>query len=1095
MHIVYREKKSLEESETPIDLQQSPAEIIVLSFSDSDLNAFSEGWKRAYKQSGGKFPGLRLANLQTLKHPLSVDTYIEKTLSKSKAIIIRLIGGVPYWEYGLNQIKEVSKKNNIVLAVLPADGRADQRLSDYSNIPESTLKRLNSFCDTGGSIATHAALAQIALTAGIFSSTVNGEKFIPTYGYWSPKKGIYSEIDDKKYKKKSLVLVTFYRSFITASDLDPIKAIINSLETNGLSVISSFLPSLKEPKSSKWIKEEIQNLQPSAIINATSFSGKGSDGSSPLDFGNVPVFQISLSTNKKKSWKNENRGLSPTDMVMHVALPEIDGRLFAGVASFKEKSKENNKLEFFPIKHTADKERIQAIVEKVIGWIKLKKIKNENKKIAFILSTYPGKPWLIGHAVGLDVFKSVESILQDLGVSTKREKINFIKKLNSKKIYIPINKYIKYLSNLNKKLVKSIYKVWGSPEKDTDYFKGGFYIKAFYYKNCLIALQPERGDLFKRESQYHDLDSVPKHSYIAFYFWIKQKFKADVILHIGAHGTLEWLPGKSVGLSNTCWPEVLTDNTPVIYPFIVNDPGESAQAKRRINALTIGHIPPTMIKAGRIKKLSYLETLLDEFSSADGLDPKRRDRLELNIRQETKKLGLEDDLGILDEDSTDKILTKIDKFVCDIKETQFGDGLHVYGRNSNKKYSFDIKESINSEKENIIKSVSGLRIEPGPSGSPFKGRMDVLPSGRNLYSNDPFSIPSKSAYEQGCRLASEFLKRYLQDNGDHARKILVDLWGSATMRTAGEEFAMALCLLGVSPVWKGGSDKVSGIEVLTIAELNRPRVDVTLRVSGLFRDIFPSLTKLYNQAINLLSSREEYPEDNPFINNLDNLRIFGPKAGNYGFRMKSNIEDFTKASRDDYGDSWIESSAWSIVGNKTSYNIKGIERRIKEVSAYVHIQDLKETDILLSSDYAKHQGGFEAAKNKIGGKLNSYNLDNTESKNPKIKSLKEELVKVIYARAANTLWIKSMFNHNHRGASEIANTFDNICMFAHLTDKVSNHLLDLFFDATIGDQEVVNFMKKHNLEAYKSMISNFKKILKQGVWVSKRNSVIEKLYR
>ena len=1094
MHIVYREKRGLEESETPIDLDQSPADIIVLSFSDSDLTAFSEGWKRAYKHSKGEFPSLRLANLQTLKHPLSIDTYIEKTLSKSKAILMRIIGGVPYWEYGLNQVKKITEKKKIILAVLPADGRKDQRLSSYSNIPESTLKRLNDFCNTGGAIASQAALAQISLAAGIYSATVIGEKFIPTFGYWSPKKGIYTKIDSKKFKKDSFVLITFYRSFITASDLSPIKVMINTLEKNNIPVVACFVPSLKEPQSSEWIKSEIQNIRPSGIINATSFSGKGSDGSSPLDYGNVPVFQVSLSTNKKKSWAKENRGLSPTDMVMHVALPEIDGRLFAGVASFKEKLKENNKLEFFPIKHIPDKERINAIVKKVIGWTRLKRIQNTKKKIVFIISTYPGKPWLMGHAVGLDVFKSLESILQDLGISDKKEKIDFIKELDSKRINISVIEYKKYLSTLSVKLIKDIYKAWGTPQEDEDFNNGKFSLKAFFYKNCLIALQPERGNLVERENQYHDLDSVPKHSYIAFYFWIKHKFKTDVIVHVGAHGTLEWLPGKSVGLSKTCWPEVLTDNIPVIYPFIVNDPGESAQAKRRINALTIGHIPPRMVKTGKIKELSCLETLLDEFSNADGLDPSRRERLKLKIREETKRLGLEDDLGIIKNDDADKVLTKIDKFVCDIKDTQFGDGLHVYGRSTDNNYSFDIKKSITKERDNIVKSISGFRIEPGPSGSPFKGRLDVLPSGRNLYSNDPSSIPSKAAYDQGCKLASEFLKRHLQDNGDHARKILIDLWGSATMRTAGEEFSMALSLLGVSPIWVEGTDKVSGIEVITITELNRPRVDVTLRVSGLFRDIFPSLTQLYNQVINTLSERYEDSKDNPFINNIDKSRVFGPKVGNYGFRMKSNIEDYTKDNREGYGEAWIESSAWSIIGNKAVYNRKGIESRIKEINSYIHIQDLKETDILLSPDYAKHQGGFIAAKNKLGGKLNSYNMDNTENKTPKIRSLKEELAKVIYARASNTNWIKGMFKHGYRGASEIANTFENICMFAHLTNNISDHLLNLFFDATMGDQEVVSFMQKNNLEAYKSMKLNFIKIFESGLWVSKRNSVVEKLY-
>ena len=1094
MHIIFREKQSIEEAEMPIDLDQTPSDIVFLSFSDSDLNAFASGWKRAFKYSKGNFPSLRLANLQNLKHPLSVDTYIEKTLSKSKAVIIRVIGGVPYWEYGLNQVKSIAEKKNIALAVLPADGRDDKKLSGYSNIPDSTLKILNNLCNTGGVVAAHSALSQIAITAGIYSSIVVGDKYIPTFGYWSPKEGVFKEISKFKLTKKHTVLIIFYKSFITSDDLNPILTLREEIQKNNFDALSCFLPSLKEPESSKWIQDVIKKVKPSAIVNATSFSSKGADGLSPLDVGDVPVFQISLSTNNRSLWKKEDKGLSPTDMVMHVALPEIDGRLFAGVASFKEKYKKDKFLEFTQIKHKADKERITSIVKKIKGWIRLQKIKNSKKKISFILSTYPGKPWLMGHAVGLDVFESVEAILKDLKIYKNKNKINFVQELNTKTINLSIYKYKKYFSTINKKLLDKVNKTWGDPEKDINFKNNKFTFKAFFLKNCLIALQPERGDFSDRENQYHDLDMVPKHSYIAFYLWLNNEYQTDLILHVGAHGTLEWLPGKSVGLSNECWPEILTSCKPIIYPFIINDPGESAQAKRRINALTIGHLPPAVVKVKKIQKLSTLENLLDEFSNAEGLDPERRNRLKFKIREEAKNLGLENDLGILEDEETNTVLTKIDKFVCSVKDSQFGDGLHIYGRVQKKSYPFNVKESIKKEKDNLIKSIGGLRLEAGASGSPFRGRQDVLPSGRNLFSNDPLSVPSRLAYDQGCKIARDFLKKNLQDSGEHLKNILIDLWGSATLRTAGEEFSMALYLLGVKPTWKYGSDRVDGIEIITLAELGRPRVDVTLRVSGLFRDTFSSLTKLYDQAINILSKRYEDNEDNPFIDNSDSCRIFGPKPGNFGILMDSTIKEFTESNKKQCGDAWIESTAWSIVGDKTFYNKIGIEKRVKQINSYVSIQDLKETDILLSSDYAKHQGGFLAAKSNLGGKCSSYNIDSADQKKVEIYSLNEELTKIIYSRASNTNWIKSMFKHKYRGAAEIANTFDNICLYAHLTDKVSNNLLDLFFDSTLNNEDVTNFMSENNPEALKSMINNFKKIFESGLWISKKNSTIEKLY-
>ena len=307
---------------------------------------------------------------------------------------------------------------------------------------------------------------------------------------------------------------------------------------------------------------------------------------------------------------------------------------------------------------------------------------------------------------------------------------------------------------------------------------------------------------------------------------------------------MEWLPGKSVALSKNCWPEVLTGNLPVIYPFILNDPGEAAQAKRRISALTIGHIPPALRKSEVPAQFYYLESLLDEFSNAEGLDPNRRERLKESIRVEAEALGIEADLGINDECSHSDALSRIDRFVCDIKETQFGDGLHIFGRKCQQILTFKTECSELAEQQAIRNALSGKRISAGPSGSPYRGRMDVLPSGRNLFATDPLSVPTRAAYAQGIKLAEEFIRRHLQDNGDWPSGVIVDLWGSATMRTAGEEFAMALHLLGVKPLWAEGSERVSGFEILPLATLDRPRIDVTLRVSGLYREVFPTLSNL-----------------------------------------------------------------------------------------------------------------------------------------------------------------------------------------------------------------------------------------------------------
>jgi cobaltochelatase CobN len=380
----------------------------------------------------------------------------------------------------------------------------------------------------------------------------------------------------------------------------------------------------------------------------------------------------------------------------------------------------------------------------------------------------------------------------------------------------------------------------------------------------LVALQPERGIPQARDDDYHDLSRTPRHSYVAFYMWLRQAEAIDALVHIGAHGTLEWLPGKSVALSGECWPDALIGATPVIYPFIVNDPGEAAQAKRRVGAVTLGHIPPPMKQGAVSEQMIRLEALLDEFSNADGLDPKRRDRLQADIRAEAQALGVEADLGVDDATSSAEAITRIDRFVCDIKESQFGDGLHVFGRAPAGEAGFETVGSAMAERTALLDALAGKRIAAGPSGSPYRGRTDVLPTGRNLFTTDPRSVPSRAAYAQGVKLAEELVRRHLQEEGDYPKGLIVDLWGSATMRTAGEEFAMALHLLGAKPMWDAQSDRVSGVEILPITLLERPRIDVTLRVSGLFRDVFPTLSGLFGQAVKALADRDEAPDWNPY---------------------------------------------------------------------------------------------------------------------------------------------------------------------------------------------------------------------------------------
>jgi cobaltochelatase CobN len=1092
MHVIFRESHGLEESETPTDLGQSPADLVVLSFSDSDLGAFAEAWHRA----AGGLPELRLANLAALKHPLSVDTYVEQTLAGAKGILIRLIGGMPYWSYGLAQVRALARERGIALAVLPADGREDAQLDAVSTLPVSTLRRLAHLCDTGGAVAAQAALAQMALAAGLYAGPVPGSKTLPPWGLWTPERGVIesvpprASVDPQGALAGRRVLVVFYRSYLVAADMAPVEALFAQFRAEGAEVLALFAPSLKVAALSDEIEGAIRDFAPDAIVNLTAFSGRGEAGGSVLDVAGVPVFQGALATSTRSAWDAAERGLSPADLAMHVVLPEVDGRLSGGVISFKEPGTRDPALQFARMVHRPHAPRVAALVARVAGWLRLSARGVARRRVALVLSTYPGKDWQMGHAVGLDAPASAAAMLEDLraaGYDIPAVTGDLTARLMARDLRWPLAEYRAALAALPQALRDDLAAAWGAPEDDPSCEDGAFRFPAVQLGAALLALQPERGTPERREDDYHDLQRVPRHGYVAFYLWLQGR--ADALVHIGAHGTLEWLPGKSVALSGRCWPEALTGALPVLYPFIVNDPGEAAQAKRRIGAVTLGHIPPPLKQAGTPERLARLEALLDEFSNADGLDPRRRDRLQGDIREEARSLGVEDDLGLEAAGCSAEAITRIDRFVCDVKESQFGEGLHVWGRPARPGAPFETAASVEAERAALLSALEGRWIAPGPSGSPYRGRGDVLPTGRNLFTTDPRAVPTRAAHAQGVRLADELVRRHLQDEGDWPRGLVVDLWGSATMRTAGEEFAMALHLLGCRPVWDAGSERVSGIEVLPIAELDRPRIDVTLRVSGLFRDVFPTLSALFASAVRALSARDEAADFNPYVLR-PGARVYGPRPGSFGLGMLDALEDYSEDGRRRAGEAWLAASSWALDGETAAQDAAGLRRQVAAADGFVHPQDLPESDLLLAADYAAHEAGFAAAKEITGGAARLYHLDNTDPARPRARALSEEVARVVQARAGSRGWMQGMRAHGFRGAAEIAATLDHMAAFAHLAGVVGPHLFDLYYEATLADDDIAGFMAEANPQALEALRARFRALAEAGLWQSRRNSIL-----
>lgn len=1074
MHGSFRQSYGLDATGQPYELGQTAADLVVLSFSDSDLGAFAAGWHRARTT----LPTVRLANLVALAHPMSVDMYIEQTLGSAKGILIRLIGGESYWSYGLPQVAALARDQGIALAVLPADGRNDARLDAFSTLPVATLRKLATFCDAGGAGAAQAALALLARAAGFDVPHLDDAPAVPAWGWYDPALGA---VDAPPRFTAPVIAVTFYRSYLVAADLDPVDALIEAFRARGFSAVGLFVPSLKANGAAAWMRDALLQIAPVAVVNATAFSAREDDGVSPLDAPGCPVFQVALSTARKRDWAASDRGLSAADLAMHVVLPEVDGRLFAGAVSFKAPGRRDPDLQFSRFVHRASAPQLQSAVDKIAAWIKLATIPAAQRRLAIVLSTYPGRADQMAHAVGLDALASAEAILSDLSAAGYAidPGAPLATALASAKKGWPARDYRAALERIPQSLRDTLDAAWGPPEDDVAYRDGAVHFSAVRRGSAIVALQPERGTVAQRDGDYHDLARTPRHGYVAFYLWLQDQ-KIDALIHVGAHGTLEWLPGKSVALSQECWPTVLTAGLPVIYPFIVNDPGEAAQAKRRICAVTLGHEPPPQIASAVPQGLQTLEALLDEYSVADGLDPARRKRLIDLIRAEAQACGVEQDLGLAPYANAIEAMIRIDRFVCDIKESQFGNGLHIYGQGE-------------GEREGLLTALSGRRVQSGPAGSPWRGRGDVLPTGRNLYSVDPRAVPSRTAHAHGVKLAEELVRRFLQDHGDWPRALVVDLWGSATMRTAGEEFAMALHLAGLAPNWDAQSDRVSGFVILPLADLGRPRIDVTLRVSGLFRDVFPGLAQLFEAGAAALAECDGADADTPYASRLP--RVFGPRPGQFGLAMESTLDDLTTAGRVAMGEAWLAGSEWAIgVTGEAQRDRAALEARVLAADGLAHVQDLAETDLLLSSDYASHEGGFAAAVARLGGSAPAlYHIDATLPDAPSARTLPQEIARVVRARAANPDWANGMMRHGFRGAAELTATLDHLAAFAQLTRTVPGHLFDLYHEATLGRSDVVDFMAQENPAALAVLRARFKALHDGGLWVTRRNSIASTL--
>jgi cobaltochelatase CobN len=1243
LHLLLAQKGTIADDGEAIDLGQSTGDILFLSAADTELAAIAAAAR------DWRGPSLRIASLMALRHPMSVDTYVARTLKGAKLVVVRALGGTGYFQYLLEAFHASAQQSGAHIVCLPGDDKPDPALGAYSNLDDNDRQALLAYLNEGGA---ENALAFLDYCRALIEG---GEKPAPAQpllkaGIWWPDKGVigieeWSAIAAAAAAPLPVVAICFYRALVQSGETAPVAALVEAMAAKGIRALPVFVSSLKDAVSQDTLRHIFASAKPDAVINATGFavSPPGETyRAGVLDEGGAVVLQAVFSSSSKQVWETSSQGLSARDLAMHVALTETDGRVMTRAVSFKSAARFDETVEANIVAHQPDAGRVAHVVELAANWARLRRKPAAERRVAIVLANYPNRDGRLGNGVGLDtpagtveVLKAMQEAgyvagnppengdaLMDWLMAGPTNAGNDGREIRET---LSLSHYKAFFADLPEKIQAEVAARWGDPEDDPYVLDGRFALPLSMIGDVAIGIQPARGYNIDPKETYHSPDLVPPHGYFAFYAWLRREFGADAIIHMGKHGNLEWLPGKALALSETCYPEAVFGAVPQLYPFIVNDPGEGTQAKRRTSAVIIDHLTPPLTRAESYGPLKDLEALVDEYYQAAGGDPRRLVLLKKKILELVADIGLDHDAGIAKSDSEDMALNKLDAWLCDLKEMQIRDGLHIFGVAPEGRLLTDLtvalarvprglgesgdqslqraiaadaglinpaqggrpgaffdpldcemagvwagprpevlsaisadpwrtngdtveriellaaafvsgeqvcpelwsatsavlseietrlKPSIiqsgHAEISGLLTGLSGRFVPPGPSGAPTRGRPDVLPTGRNFYSVDSRAVPTQTAWELGRKSAELLVTRYVQDHGDWPQSFALTAWGTSNMRTGGDDIAQAMALIGVKPLWDRASARVTGYEVISVAILGRPRVDVTLRISGFFRDAFPEQIALFDRAVRAVGTLDEDVGDNPVaarmraeqlalvsagVDELEaskraGFRVFGSKPGAYGAGLQALIDEKGWESREDLAESYLVWGGYAYGAGEEGRSERGLfETRLKSVQAVIQNQDNREHDLLDSDDYYQFEGGMTAAVEHLKGTRPAiYHNDHSKPEKPVIRSLEEEISRVVRGRVVNPKWIAGVMRHGYKGAFEITATVDYMFAFSATTGAVRSHHFEAAYQAFIMDAAVRDFMAEKNAPALKELSERFVEAIDRGLWNPRSNS-------
>ncbi|MDO9424984.1 MAG: cobaltochelatase subunit CobN [Methylobacter sp.] len=1322
-------------------LTHAPNDLIVLQ---SALTQMPEG-----------FPQCTGINLQALESDTQMAELLNHQLGTARIIVLRVLGrlgSVP----GFADLLRLAKNRQLHLIAISGTGEPDPELAAASTVSSDVLHQVQTYFQAGGSVNMAQLLRYLSdhflLTGFGFDPAVD----LPEHGIYHPDLSQDAGIEDwlaLRAPDKASIGIVFYRAHWMSGNTRFIDALVDALEKRGLNVLPVFTSSLRAGHNDNAMPSALQYFSGNqgahidVLINTTAFAmGEITPGGatpagwsvSVLERLNVPVLQAITSGMMQHQWEQSARGLNPLDAAMNVVLPEFDGRIITVPLSFKAKASglSSELIEYEPLP-----DRVARIAQIASRFARLKHLNNADKRIAFVFTNSNSKASQIGNAVGLDAPASLMKILQAMQADgynigkLPESGTALIHQLIDRCAYdntyltseqlahavgrVPAAQYAAWLADLPLEMQHKMTAQWGTAPGEAYVHDDHIALAGLELGNSFVALQPPRGYGMDPDAIYHQPDLPPTHHYYALYRWLRDTWKADAIVHVGKHGTLEWLPGKGVGLSENCFPDALLADMPLFYPFIINDPGEGAQAKRRAHAVVVDHLTPPMTTADTYGALAQLTQLVDEYYQVEVLDPAKLPLLQQQIWDLVKETNLDADLQARllhdhhdhdhhhehddhhehehdhdeehhdhhHEDGLPELLTKmagadvahliedLDGYLCELGAAQIRDGLHILGLAPENEQLTDmlvsltrlpnqdipglpieiarlfglsmdsllehqgrrleqantgleqlagrplpthadvletiealckqlfaelqahdfsesaidsaisriygshalrgnpagdalgtpspssafsivnrltachaklglgvpgtaecgnddftaVKHVLNfacrelapnlaratDEIDNLLSGLSGGYVPAGPSGSPTRGMAHILPTGRNFYSVDPRSVPSQSAWRVGQQLAHEVLSRYVRETGDYPESVAISIWGTSAMRTHGDDVAQILALLGVRPVWQAENRRLTGVEVIPLNELKRPRIDVTIRISGFFRDAFPQLIDLIDDAVNAVIALDEPLSQNfvrkHYLAELGDwigqglsedeasqraaFRIFGAKPGSYGAGILQLVQEKNWQADADFAEAYVNWGGYAYGRSQQGNDQRDAFRtRLSGVQVALHNQDNREHDIFDSDDYLQFHGGMIATIRALTGQQpRKYFGDSHDPSRAQVRDLKEETLRVFRSRVVNPKWLDSIRRHGYKGGLELTATVDYLFGYDATAQVMDDWMYEQVAETYAMDPEMQRFLEEANPWAQNAIAERLLEAASRGMWAEPQQQTLDAL--